>query len=137
MLDHPLVLCMGCALGFGFWPVAQGMFRIPINWALVVLSVIALVVVVVPFRPADIPPMRAMVWFTLLGAIPNGFALLMYGGLLNQKGDVVTKWVPVMATMMPIVALIGGALLLNEPITARKACGIVVACFSIYLMCST
>lgn len=136
MFSHPLVLCVVCALGFGFWPVARGMFLMPINWALVILSVIALIAVLLPFRPADIPPMRAMVWFTLLGAILNGVALLMYGGLLSQKGDVVTKWVPVMATMMPIVALIGGALLLNEPITARKACGIVVACFSIYLMCT-
>jgi drug/metabolite transporter (DMT)-like permease len=83
---------------------------------------------------APMPSLRSMTLFTFSGALLNGIAIVSYGLLLAQKGDIITKWIPVVAVMMPLISLAGGALLLGEVLTARKLCGIAAACFSIYLL---
>lgn len=134
LLSHPLVQCVICAVGFGFWPIAQKLFGLPLGWSMVILTIVQLPAVFVLFRFAPFPTGSSLALFTLLGAIPNGLAVISYGYLLSGEGDIITKWLPVMAVMMPIVELIGGAFLLGEALTARKLCGITAACFSIYLL---
>lgn len=133
-LGHPFTQSMICAFGFGFWPVLQRLFGVPTCWAMVILTVVQIPASLVLFRVAPIPELRSAVLFILLGAIPNGIAIVADVALLGQKGDVITKWLPVMAVGIPIVMVIGGALLLGEPLSVRKVCGIIAACFSIYLL---
>lgn len=128
---------MICALGFSSWPIMQRLLGVPLGWAMVMLTfaqVPAAVYLFCKLPSASIPSLRSLTLFTFSGALLNGIAIVSYGLLLAQKGDIITKWVPVVAVMMPLISLAGGALLLGEILTARKLCGIAAACFSIYLL---
>lgn len=133
-LGHPLVQCTVCAFGFGFWPVVQKLFGAPLGWSMVTLTFMQLPAVFVLFRFDPVPTVRGLVLFALFGALPNAIAIVSYGYLLSGKGDIITRWMPVMSVMMPIVALFGGAFLLGEVLTMRKLFGIAAACCSIYLL---
>lgn len=136
LLTHPLVRCMICALGFGAWPIAQKLFGVPLAWAMLLMTSIQLPIAVclVLWSSVAMPSLRSLTLFALFGAIPNALGTISIMLLLGQKGDVITKWLPVMAVMMPLVSLAGGAFLLGEVLTARKLCGVAIACFSIYLL---
>ena len=139
LLSYPLVQCMICAFGFGFWPVAQKLFGLPLGWSMVTLTLMQLpaVCVLARFVPASAPAVSSLALFMVFGALPNSIAIVSYGYLLSGKGDIITRWLPVMSVMMPIVALCGGAFLLGEALTMRKLCGIAAACYSIYLLSTT
>lgn len=131
----PLVLCVICALGFSFWPIAQKFFGVPLGWAMLILTVVQIpAAAYVSYRfSGPMPPIRNMLSFAFSGALLNGIAIVAYAFLLTQKGDVLSKWFPVMAVMMPLVGFAGGLCLLGEAMSLCKFCAIATACFSIYL----
>lgn len=134
-LEHPLVQSMVCAWGFSFWPVAQRLLGVPVGWAMILLAVVQFPATWLLFKLAPaMPSPKGLALFALLGAVPNGIAMLSFGHLLRREGDVMTRWVPIMDVAMPIIAIIGGVFLLGEVMTMRKAFGIAAACFSIYLL---
>lgn len=138
LLTHPFVQCMICAWGFGGWPIMMKFFGLRIGWAMMIVTIAQFGSAVALLRLSpEVPVMRSMVQFTLLGAIPNALAILSMGFLLRQKGEVITTWVPVMNAMMLLVGLFGGALFLaDEALTVRKLVGVGSICFGIYVMSS-
>jgi drug/metabolite transporter (DMT)-like permease len=135
LLSFPAVQCMICAFGFSFWSIAQKLFGLSVGWAMVIVTVVQFPAAIWLLRlsPAT-PSVRSMVLFALVGAIPNAIGIVSLGNLLNQKGEVITTWMPVMAAMMPIVSLVGGTLLLGEIWTLRKAVGVGIICLGICVM---
>ncbi len=137
LLMYPFVQAMICAWGFGGWSVMRQLFGVSMGWAMATITIVQACSTVFLWKVSpEMSSMRNVALFTLFGAIPNGLAIISIGYLLEQKGEVITTWVPVMNAMMLLIALFGGAILLGEALTLRKMVGVGAICFGIYVMSS-
>lgn len=133
-LQHPATYCIIAGTGFGIWVVGARLSKMPHDWALVLLSIGALIGVLIPFRPAAWPSWQSVGIFTLTGVIPNAIGLICIGVLLGWKGEDISKWIPLVNVLMPIVTVAAAVLLLGESFSTQKAIGIGVILVGVGLL---
>jgi drug/metabolite transporter (DMT)-like permease len=99
----PLVTATGSQLG-----ATLGLL-VPALWAL----------------PAQLPPAKAWLGVTVVGILCTGVAYVLYFRLIEHAGP--TRAISV-TYMVPVFAIVYGALFIGEPVTLRMiACGVVIA----------
>ena len=94
----------------------------------------ALVWLAVPgvvLAPRSAPPAAAVGSLLALGVLSTGFAYLLYFKLLERVGPTKTSTV---TYLIPIVGMLAGALVLDEPLTGGMLVGLVLVLASVLLV---
>jgi drug/metabolite transporter (DMT)-like permease len=83
------------------------------------------------FLPRTVPPTAAIAALLALGALSTAVAYLLYFRLLERVGPTKTTTV---TYLIPIVGIVGGALVLHEPLTGGMLTGLALVLGSVLLV---
>lgn len=120
------------ALGFGGWPVIARIAGTTAAWTNVILMTIT-AFCMFGYNMGAIrtePLNNRQILIMTAAAILNSAALIAFGVLLAKY----PQYVPIAQALMPVVTVVGSALLLGERLTWNNGIGIVLIAAGIYMV---
>ncbi len=135
-MKNPLLYCVLAGFFFGIWPIIGRFSKLSPAQIAVVVAFATMVVSLVNLRALQNIPSFSSLSIGFLAGVLNGLGLLVYGILINWKGQNISKLISIVSVIVPVVIIIGGYLVFREPITIKKTLGIMFACVSIWLLSS-
>lgn len=135
-MQNSLVVSLFCAFGFGIWPIIAGFSKLPFHWVTIIVGGISFIICIIySFLTQQITtPQITPFMLCSLGGILNGIAFLFYGILIQREGIGATKYVAIIAALVPVVAIIGGVMILKNPINSKIILGISLIMVGVYLL---
>lgn len=127
-----LFLILLPALGFGGWPVMARYAGTTAAWANVILMTITALCMlgynagVLRTDPVDARQIAIMT----VAALLNSAALVAFGVLILKH----PQYIPIAQALMPVVTVVGSAILLGERITWNNGIGIALIAAGIYMV---
>lgn len=127
-----LFLILLPALGFGGWPVVARFAGTTAAWTNVILmTVTALCMLGYNAGAMRIDPLNArQIVIMTAAALLNSAALVAFGVLILKHPNSI----PIAQALMPVVTVVGSAILLGERITWNNGIGIALIALGIYLV---
>lgn len=132
LLNNPLSYCFFAAFFFGTWPLIARFANLRAGWLALVFS-IGTGVIAASGLARPIPPGRSLLIGIVAGAV-NGIGMMAFAKLIDWKEVEVSKFIPIIFALMPVVSTIEAALFFNETMAARKLVGLALAFIAVYLL---
>jgi len=136
MFESPLFFCVMSALCFGVWPIVSRIGNVGTSWSsvLVVFGALLTTSVGLFFSARESMPLTRGGAIVLVAGVLNGVGFLFFGKLMQWKDRDVSQLLPIVFALMPVFTLAAAALLLHEPVTAKKLAGIALAGAAVWLL---
>ncbi|MCX6784628.1 MAG: hypothetical protein NTV81_01680 [Candidatus Komeilibacteria bacterium] len=138
MWNNPLTYCALAGLGFGVWPFLARYSGLPPTWLAVMITVgtFSAASVWTAIAPKAGPITIRALAICLVAGLLNGLGMIFYAKLVGwQDSSVeVSKIMPLTTLLMIGFGVMIGAGLFHEPITMKKAAGLVLAAGAVMLL---
>jgi uncharacterized membrane protein len=138
MWNNPLTYCLIAGLGFGAWPFLGRLSNLPATWVGVVMSLGTLTVVgtwtIIAPHSSGVTPRSVVICF--IGGLVNGLGMVAYAKLISWPlpGVEISRVTPLTSVVMGLFVLAIGAIAFQEPITIKKALGVLMAIGAVVLL---
>jgi len=131
-----LILCILTAICFAIWPILLNKSatpNMPLATIIVMISTLLPMIIHNTTASQKFSLPSKYIWIALLIGLVNGIGMIFYSKLINTSNAGV--YVSIVATFMPICALILGYFILGQPtITLTKIAGISLAIIGVWLL---
>lgn len=133
MFKSPWFYAVVAAAAFAIWPLVVRVVNISPGWLGLLVSAGTAAVALALAHTEGLPNTRNLIVGLLAGVI-NGLGMLAYSKVLGDKTIDLTRIVPIILVLVPIMVVAGGVAIYHEPFTARKLAGVGLAGVAIYLL---
>lgn len=116
---------------FGTWPVIARGSGLSSQMIGLLVSIASLLINAAAAKGSAAPSVGPMLVGLLCGVL-NGIAVITYGKVLQTGGQDISKMLPIVGGLIPLIGAIGGMMFFKEPVTFSKVgatLGIIVCIF--------
>ncbi len=128
MFNNIFVLAFVAGLCFAGWPIVIRGTNLDTIWVAILISLGASVfaICIAIGKKVAIPPTKELIIGIIAGLI-NGFGFLLYSKLITTKSVQLSIALPLVAVTLVIFVAVAGFIIYKEPITLKKAIGLIGA----------
>lgn len=132
-MKGPYAYVVGVATCFGLWPIIGRLGGVSNAWfpALICAGGLA---VTLPSALREGLPLNKGVLIVLLAGLVNGLGMRWFNTIVNWKGQDFARFQTMILVLMTLITVVAAALVLHEPITAKKLIGVALACGAIWCL---
>ena len=131
-MNSPLLFCVLAGVCFGTWPILARFGGMTPGWMSFLIGVGTMLATALGLN-ASTPGGKSAAIVVAAGAI-NGLGMLAFGKLIGWKGQDVSRLLPIVFAIMPVVTVLTALLFLHEPMTLKRGAGIVLAGIAIWFL---